>query len=43
MNIHVLMNYQKLHNFVQQTADACSNTDDIQSLKSKLAMNTKTF
>lgn len=43
MNIHVLINYQKLHDFVHQIADACSIADGIHSLKSKSALNTKTF
>lgn len=43
MNIHVPINNLKLHDFVQQTADARSDTDGIQSLKSKSALNIKTF
>lgn len=38
MNIHVPINNLKLHDFVQQTADARSDTDGIQSLKSKSAL-----
>lgn len=43
MNIHVPINNLKLHDFVQQAADARSDTDGIQSLKSKSALNIKTF
>lgn len=41
--MHEPINNLKLHDFVQQTADARSDTDGIQSLKSKSALNIKTF